>query len=244
MSEPFMGEYFSLRSRVLLYDYVMGNKGFLKHDDKLQRNAERFQNLSEDEKLNIQSHYTKIQTYMGRAFWKKMTEGIHKILWELPPFLMAWIFFSIWISILLLRGRRGASQAVWILPIITLFYGIDNRFYGVDVPPQYDHALFPSESTVVMEYINEPLSVNWSDQQKQLKQGWENYLVKNWSMDEQNEAYKLETAEYNFTLARLNLLQANALEVSSYNEKSSTWLLSAYLLWNLFFAWKLGKQSK
>lgn len=245
-AQPFMGEYFTIKSQALLYEHVLGVSTSARRP--IKENRERFAALPEELKSSILKHYDEMKHYAGRDLWIKVVDGLRALLIELPAFKLAWIFFSIVISVLLLLKVEGSKMAVWILPLITLFYGIDNRMYGKS-SLSADAVLFPSESLIVQEYLDEPLKISWNEQKEQLQKGWNTYLIKNYLEDSDlqksnNETAKLQVAEFNFTVARLDLLQQQEKKAwsSSSHEKSSIPLLGLYFIWNLLFAWRMSKK--
>jgi hypothetical protein len=246
-TQPFMGEYFALRSRMLLYEYVMGTSELVKSQlsqEKLTRHVQRFNLLSEPERQLLIQDYQFLQNRALRSTWNKIQDGLHTLLFAIPPFEMAWLFFSTLLAILLLLKVEGASQAVWILPLIVLAYSIDNRLNGRTIPDPPDLALFPTEATLIQHYLKEPLSSNWLEQKQQLQVGWERYLVSHWLLNKNERSLsdwqqQVEQANFNFTLARLKRLHSQPSKdwLSSFNLKLSYSFLCAYFLWNLFFAW-------
>lgn len=248
-TQPFMGEYFALRSRMLLYEYAMGTSTFLKsqpgRDAKLEERARRFAHLPEKEMLR--SDYQRIQDYAQRPALRKLEEGFRGLIQNVPPFEQAWIFFSIVISILILLKRDGARQAAWLLPLIVLAYAADNVATGKPAAAQPDAGLFPTEELIIQKYLKEPLKSAPQIQKEQLEKGWKQYLIENWSLkSSEDETQKLEDAEYHFTIARLHLLHQQPLSewLHSYQEKSSGLTLLMYLIWNGMFAWIVSRPVK
>lgn len=248
--QPFMGEYFSLRSRMLLYEYVMGTSDMLKgkkdQEKKLERQAERFKQLPENEQHLLSKDYHQLKDYATRPTLQKIHDGIRTLIREIPPFEQAWIFFSVIIAILILLKVEGAKQAAWILPLLVLAYSIDNQMTGKIPSPSPDSLLFPTEETIVQHYLTEPLSPSLFDQQKQLEKGWKRYLIENWSIHRnQNEEAALEEAEFHFTLARLNLLhsQKRSEWLHHFQERLHPLLLFFFLMWNLLFAWGVSANA-
>lgn len=240
--QPFMGEYFALRNRMLVYEYAMGTSDVLKarpdQTAKLERQAKRFIALPEQEKDDSITDYREIQTYAKRSTLQKIGDGIRKFIVGIPPFEQAWIFFSITISILVLLKIEGARQAVWILPLIVAAYAVDNQLEGKRPYVSPDSQLFPTEETIIHQYLNVPLAQNPMEQKKQLEEGWKRYLVDHWSQKNDEEE-----AEFNFTIARLKLLHTESLDgwLGSFHEKIHPIILACYLLWNLFFAWMISR---
>ena len=85
------------------------------------------------------------------------------------------------LSILLLKKVEGAAQALWILPLLTVAYACENQFLRHPAPSQRSKKLFPTEKVLLEHYLDEPFSPSASLQQKQLKQAWDAYLVKEWT---------------------------------------------------------------
>lgn len=248
-TQPFMGEYFALRSRMLLYEYVMGSSSALKSKPngqaRLERQGLRFEQLPDKNKLI--SDYQQLKNYANRPLLEKIEGGIRRVISQVPPFEQAWIFFSIVISILILLKWEGAKQAVWLLPFIVIAYAADNIETGKPAKQQPDAVLFPSEKAIVQNYIAEPLGPTTQIQQEQLESGWKRYLIKNWSSTlTGDEDQKLENAEYNFTLARLRLLRAQPRYewLQSPHERVSATSLMFFLLWNGCFAWIVSRPSQ
>lgn len=241
--QPFMGEYFSLRSRMLLYEYVMGSPELLKikKDDSktLERQAKRFKQLPEEERQLVIKDYQRLQNYGNRSIIQKIHDGIQTFIRDIPPFEQAWIFFSITIAILILLKVEGAKHAAWILPLIVLAYSIDNQFTGKSFAISPDIQLFPTEEKIVQEYLNEPLSPSFLDQKTQLEKGWHLYLISNWSTTQHaSEESALEEAEFQFTLARLKRLhtQPQSEWLNHFHEKQNPLLLFFFIGWNILFA--------
>ena len=247
MAQPFMGEYFALRSRMLLYEYAMGTSDILKarpgQEAKLERQAQNFKQLPVGEKQLLEEDYQNLQNYAKRPPLKKIEEGFRLFVRDIPPFEQAWIFFSIVIAILILLKKEGAKQAAWILPLIVMAYAVDNQLTGIPQSASPDYHLFPKEELIVQNYLTEPLSPILLEQKEQLEKGWNRYLIDNWSSNQtQNENDQPETAEFNFTVARLNLLhsQPRSEWLHVFHEKLGLFPLFLYLLWNGLFAWVCG----
>lgn len=247
--QPFMGEYFTLRSRMLLYEYVMGTSDLLKkrsgQEEKLERQAERFQLLPDDQKNGLIKDYQHIQDYAKRSTFQKILDGLRTLFIEIPPFEQAWIFFSITIAILILLKVEGAKSAAWLLPLIVVAYSIDNQLTG-KVSASPDLKLFPTEELIIQNYLEEPLAASPFEQKEQLEKGWKRYLIDQWSIhQDMTENQQLEEAEFQFTLARLNLLhtQPRSEWLNIFHEKSSLFSLLLFLAWNVFFAWSVSRPS-
>jgi hypothetical protein len=246
-AQPFFGEYFDLRSRMLLYEYVMGTSTFLKSEEsaaKVDRQLLRFNQLPMDEQLLIKDDYQELQSHAQRSMLTKIIDGLETFTRKIPPFEQAWIFFSIAIALLILLKVEGARTAVWLLPIIALAYSADNLLTGKtpSVPP--DFHLFPTEESISRLYLSEPLASSPHEQKKQLEKGWKRYLIENWSKNRNKneaEADLQEEAEFEFTRRRINLLhsQPRSEWLNVFHEKLNPLLLLSFIAWNLVFALKV-----
>lgn len=238
-SQPFMGDYFAVRSQMLLHEYVMGTAPTFKTaEEQAARQAERFDSLPTKQREKILGDYHVLQQHVSRPFFDKIREGLYALLFETPVFELAWIAFAITISILILLKREGAARAAWLLPLIVIGYGIDSQLYGRSAVPAPDTVLFPTEKMLVEDYLQAPLSNHVPEQQTQLQHGWNQYLQKNWAEDATSHAD--EEALFNFTIARLKLWHQHPAKYAGVDphEKSGSVALLAYFLWNLLFAWK------
>lgn len=248
--QPFMGEYFTLRSRMLLYEYVMGTSDILKskkdQEKKLERQAERFKQLPESEQKLLTKDYHQLQTYAQRPAFQKIQDGIQTLMRDVPPFEQAWIFFSITIAILILLKVEGSKQVAWLLPIIVLAYSVDNQTMGKTPSDSPDFQLFPTEERIIQHYLAEPLAASPFAQKAQLEKGWKYYLIENWTKNpHEREEYQQEEAEFYFTLARLNLLhdQPRSEWLHSFYEKLNPLSLFFFIAWNVLFAWIINRSA-
>jgi len=248
ISQPFMGEYFSLRSRLLLYEYMMGTSDILKNkggqEAKLERHQERFAQLSMPTKHSLLSHYHEIQTYAQRSIFVKIGDGIKRLFSDVPLLEQGWMFFTALIAILILLKVEGAKEAAWLVPIIVLFYCLHHQFQSPSSALPLDHILFPFES----ELIERDHSLTWIEQKQKLEVAWEDYLIIHWlPKNRQNQVrhLQIEESEFAFTLARLDLLQGQSLKKWLYPKPVplSLWMLGLYFAWNLLFAYSMNRKS-
>lgn len=247
-SEPFVGEIFTLKSRLLFYQDVMGIPATdnipVEKQLRLDRNANRFKSLSTKTKNQLVENFQLIQKQLQRSFLDKVKSVITLFAYRISPYELAWIFFSIVIPILLLKRVEGATQAVWLLPLLAAAYAVDSRWYGNGHQESVESRLFPSERELVENYMKEPLSQDVFVQQEQLLNGWKRFLIIKWSHQHPSDDKiifdkQAEDAEFNFTLARLEsrskqkhffILEKNQ-PVPSYP------LLILYFFWNTYFAY-------
>lgn len=253
-SEPFVGEIFTWKSRLLFYQDVMGIPAHenlsSEKEARLSRNAERFQKLPEEKQEALIHDKEQIQKQLQRSFWDKLKSLLSLYVYAISPYELAWIFFSLVISIMLLKQVEGAAQVVWLLPLLAALYAADSRWFAQPLPPS-DASLFPSEKQLVEDYVKAPLSTDIFEQQEQLMLGWKRYLIAEWAHQRPAEdplvfEQQAEDGEYSFTLARLNLRSKSTANVSwAVRPPPSLPLLILYFFWNAYFAytaWKANSQ--
>lgn len=253
MGYPFMGELFANRSAQLIFDTVIGvnsekvaaasdSPRALQYNRYQQRNAARFSQLSEAQKSYILEQYDALQAKNRASFFSKLKRSIHILIFEISPWEQAWLLLSIVVCILILMRVEGAVQAIWLLPLLASVYAIDNRLHGADVGMTHEASLFPSEQVIIENYLNEPLSGGITEQEEQLRKGWQLYLVREWAKVEPSQTVNIfeeqvEIGEFAFDLARLDAqIKDRNVEASPFRRKESVSLLALYLLWNLFLA--------
>ena len=195
---PFMGKYFIVKSKKSVVEAVM--------DDDM-----KFALLQDEKRSQIIDYYHHLQTEHRISVWEKLKEATHILGIELPFFEKAWIIFSIVIPVLLLLNVEGASQSIWILPLIVTLFVIDNQWNGVEPFLSEESKLFPSEEILVTEYLKEPLKTNILEQRDQLMHGWQLYLIREWAGEETSKNpevfnIQLQKAEFafNFFIYYLN----------------------------------------
>jgi hypothetical protein len=241
VSQPFMGDLFTIKSQLLFYETVMGKKE-LPTAGQMQRNAERFAALPASTKKQLETGYNSLMKEMQKPFLKKLKRSTELLLTKTPPFELAWIFFSMLIPILLLIRIEGAVPAVWLLVLMTLGYGVDNQL-NAPARANTEAHLFPSESELLSRYVKEPLKPNLFEQESQLKKGWELFLVDQWAKEPMSKnlaqfALQVEKGEFSFNIARINAMKqiTQALSVNASPEKHSLPTLALYLAWNSLMA--------
>lgn len=259
ISEPFTGEYFSARSKMLIYEYAMGTADVFKTNGeqkiKGDRNIEWFTELPKEQQKIINEDYNHFQSYIQRPFFQKLSEGIYFFLFDTPPLKLLWIIFSIVIPILLLLRFDGAHQAAWILPLLTCCFIFFNFLYGQRPLASPENTFFPSEKKLIEVYGIGTLTGSPSEQKKQLENAWKKYLIDQWldasflngnKIRDKQETIREERAEFNFTIARINALHLSNLSQSlkeSSNPRLSLFQISAYLCWNFLFAFVTGRSG-
>jgi hypothetical protein len=240
---PFLEETLAYKKYLVLYHHVMGRAtpGITEDSEELERNRQRFALLSVGEQQPILDSYRVLQERSRDSFWKKLSKSFHILVKEVPPFAQGWFLFSFLICLLLLFRVEGAKSVVWILPILTLCYGVDSVKYGT-LSVSEEQLLFPSEEILLKEYLNAPLESGILNQYLQLQRGWHLYVIREWaheipSVDSLSFNLQVERGEFAFNKARIQALPKNSFSGSLTFKQplSSLWLL-IYFLWNCFFA--------
>jgi hypothetical protein len=249
-SQPFMGDLFVHKSKLLVFEEVMGINQ--------ENNRQKFTQLPSEERLQIVRDYESLKREIGQSFLNKVMQAGVRIFLLIPSLELAWILFSLLISLLLLLRVEGAVQAVWLLPLLALTYGIDNRLNGRAPHPTQEARLFPSESLLIENYLKRPLSQHIPEQMNELKQAWELFLIEKWAKEQPSNdppqfTQQVDRGNFAFNAARLNKMREDR-QVSKKEHASlvqrleSNLMLSVYFLWNLAYAVvvmrTMGKQSR
>lgn len=239
LSGPFMGDLYSHKRQIQLIQLMIGDRALLSKEElvgavagKLERNTERFAALPDSDRSFILDRYDHLQRLTHTSFFEKSMLSLKRLLIDPHPFELAWLFLSVILSILLLKKVEGARQAVLLLPLITILYGIDNYFFGKTILPSKEESLFPKEQVLVARYLKEPLSGELMEQRTQLKSAWESYLANEWS-----ENKNVENGEYLFNLARAKAMAADHAKATAWvpDRRESLFVIALYLFWNLLF---------
>jgi hypothetical protein len=234
MSQPFLEELFAVKSRLGIYQHVMGKKS--------SEHELRFAALPTRTQDEIHKQYHQIQTELDKSFLSKLAKSVKILFWGIPPYEQAWLSLSILIPIFLLKKVEGAKHIVWLLPLLTVAYSIDNRWYGIP----HNRAIadfYPKEEVLVNDYIREPLDTNLFKQHEQLKRGWELYLVDKWAHEDPKQdsglfAEQVSRGGFNFHLTLLKQIYLDWKTQSSQKiqKQKAVLTLAFYLFWNFSFA--------
>lgn len=208
-SQPFMGRYFTVKSRMAIFETVFKD--------------EHFSQLNENQKIALNEKYGELTKELDTSFWIKCLQSLNVLVNEIPTYEQAWLLLSVILPIYLLKRREGSWQAAWLLPILCFAFCVDNRFYGKGVVLTEEEKLFPTEAMIVAEYLDKPLSEDIFEQQTQLQAGWQKYLKEKWN----NEFY--------FTVARAEKTELP--ETMIVNKRLSYFVLGLFMFWNVYFAW-------
>jgi hypothetical protein len=227
LGTPFLGEVFKVREQQSLYQSIM--------------NSSLFHELSGIQQDAIMEDYQELLAYGHRSIGQKIGEAFGHLLIDMPPFKLAWIFLSVIVPILLLKKVEGARLAVWLLPLVTLLYCLDNHFFYPKQPALEEHQLFPTEEVLTSQYLKKPLSNDLSLQQEELKGAWDSYLVNEWAEENFSEDSRIfqrhvKKGSFNFNIARLKARQNDLKLKPRYEWKQSLIWFALYMVWNLYFA--------
>lgn len=241
IAQPFMGDYFAIKKRMLLYESVMGIPSLSKESrsiEALKKQQNWFNELPTNEKLQVTKAYQTLDHFLARSAAIKMIDGLQFFFKDISLLLLGWLVFSVIIPILVLKKVEGAKQVVWILPILAIAYTANNIYYGVTPTISPDNPLFPTEKILIEKgFMNEISNLSLIEQKKQLEEAWNAYLIKTWNPD--SKLPLLEYAQFQFTAARLKLLHAQPYFtwLRTNHQKDHPLWLSLYILWNFIFAW-------
>jgi hypothetical protein len=225
LAQPFTVEHFNTHSSLLLYQTATGKGDRFVSADKLARHAQRFAQLEPVRQERILNAYADLEKRAQRPFLSSVGDALSALLWDLPAFALAWILFSVVISVLLLLDVEGATQAVWLLPLITFCYAIDNQMNGRMPQESPDAHVLPTEDYLTSRYGQD------------LKQAWELYLMREWA---KSTPPQIEDGEHALTVARVEqrLAHPEAPQRQGATKKPLL-LLSLFCVWNLLVAIKI-----
>lgn len=242
LATPFSTDFFSVKSNLILYQDVMGTaprEGLSQEKkERLNRNEQYFAALPEEQREVILNGMKKTLQALQQSFSQKLRQSLSILAFKISSFEQAWLLFSIVLAIMLLKRVEGARQAIWLLPILTMCYAVDNRWYGHSPTQPPDAKLFPSEKILIEQYYRKPLNDNIFKQQEQLQEAWKLYLVEAWTSPvhtDQDFEQQAAQGEFAFNSARLILLASNSNQTFSYQKEPFS-LLSIYIFWNVLFA--------
>lgn len=229
ISQPFMGDLFAVKSELLLYDTVFNQ-------------PELVAELPLDQQQELLTEYKILKSKLRLTSLEKFKSMLSLLCVYTPGLELAWLFFSLILPVMLLMRIEGAAVSCWLLPALTLAYAIDNTMHAPISKGPADQLLFPTEAFIVHHYLDAPLNADIFEQQTELTNGWQRFLVENWGGEEPSAepgAFKqqVEKGEFAFTVARLQLragIPVLAIEIGPVRQSGS--ILGLYLMWNCFFA--------
>lgn len=220
-SQPFMGDLYRVKSKLLIFQHVQSHP--------------LYPSLAQEQQQQIQDEQVVWQAHLSTPFFTKLGQSFAAVAFGIPPLELIWIGFSVIISVLLLKKVEGASEALWLLPLLAGAYAVENQLRP-SPPLTAEERLFPSEALLVDTYLKEPFSRNIFDQQAQLKKGWEAYLVQEWT----DHRGTPDEGFFYFNLARLKVLEKRVQLPPQ--ERESLLALALYLFWNFSYAYYVGNK--
>lgn len=227
--QPYVKGVVAQKSERALYEALFAHKDF-------------FQELPASEQKLLLEGYAKLgkeksahSESIGHVFFKTT-----------PPFALAWLFFSIVISLFLLFRIEGGALAAWLLPLLVLGYAFFLR-----PPDRPQDSLFPTESYVLTQYVSAHESQSLGKREALLL-GWHRYLIAEWakesvSLEESLHKAQVEKGLFLFNAARLKWVLAgkgDEVVMAGFTAYPSFLRLACYFMWNLFFAWFINRKEK
>lgn len=226
LGSPFLQELFDIKEKELLFEAV--------------QNSPYYSTLDEAEKGGVERAHSALMDKKRRPLLRKSGDSIRRLFVHMPPFKLAWLILSLIVPVMLLKKREGAKQALWLLPLVTLCYTLDNQIFYKNPPASREEALFPTEAALVKSYLKNALPPSLEEQKSALKRAFELYLIDNWSRDNRPKAEApsggIERASLAFNIARIEAKIADEINSPPYEWRQHPILLAIYLLWNLTLA--------
>lgn len=239
--------YFLHKSTSRLLDNVTGSEQLLLNSalpevarSKLIRHHERFLSLSQSSRDELYDFANTLKNEAPLTPSLLLKQVFFSLAWELSPFLQAWIFFSLVLSLLCLNHKEGAREALIILPLILLAHFLLTPLDYLE--PKNDP--YPDEASLLQQYFMAYPEENGSVTTDLLVNAWHFYLAKNWSTNTSLSADDLkpklsqvaEEGEFYFNLDRLKY-RMHSLQAT---EQAKSITLSFFprlllLLWSSFF---------
>lgn len=227
LGTPFLEEVFQVRELQALYRSIGEDP--------------HFHSLSSSERENFTGRYEQLLAHGSRSFDRKMAEAASLLLLGLPPFKMAWLILSIAVPLLLLKKVEGARTALWLIPLVTVFYCLDNLLFLPEKPPLQELQLFPTEKYLTEKYCKIPLSPEIAKQREELSEAWSRYLAKEWAEESPSgdpALYMQQAAKgrFAFNRARLEAKERDRSLLTHKEWRLPSFQLALFLIWNFFFS--------
>lgn len=247
---PFLLSHYELKSRLLPYQNVMGIKiaEDSAYSGQLARNQVRFSSLPDAARDEIAAKYDELTKESELSAGEKGSLGLKRLLLGTSPWLLAWAFSSVVLSLLLLKRIEGSQGATFGLLLLALSFVYFNGGRPKPAEPK-EFSVYPTEKEIVEDYLEEPLSPSIFTQHEQLNKGFEIYLIKKWaektpSNDPDTYRLQVEEGQFYFNLAKLDALKdepVNNQEVKIYRKGFLFYL--SFLFWNVFFALFMSRKK-
>lgn len=251
-ARPALEDHMAFKTHMTLCKTVMGHQdltaGLPEPEkglalEKLDRHAKRFSHLSAPDQERVREHYGRllIQPSLGSAGYFRQAGW--QLVAGIPPFVQAYLFFSLLICFFLLLRIEGAAPAAWLLPLIIAIFTYTNQAHAPLPTPRADASLYPTEQEILPSTASHALRPSISQQYGLLKRGWEEFLISHYaketpSPNPEDRALQLEEGEFWFNLARLDRYEQAALTPRQGSREQRESLLLELLMigWSLFFA--------
>lgn len=221
--QPFIRTTATTKAASLLFDSI--------------KKSPRFQKLEETKQLKILQGAERLKEGSFHPLVTKFRLSLPGLIWAL---------LSLFICFFLLFYIEGAHLVVWALPISVLVYA----FSLGNSPSLKGENIFPSENVITEKYIG--ADEVFKNKKEELVEGWNRYLVHEWSHQEPSEdlamrTEQLEEAVFNFNMARAEWLLDRRGEdavVAHLLFHPSFVQLIIYFIWNLLFAWRIHRYTR
>lgn len=238
--DPFLGQHFRIRGDILLIENLRGDKELqekvsVQDREILEQNNALWHNLEPEIRSRILAAENNLIAQIHAPFWQKAYTGFNQLLVKTPFFELVWIFFSLFIGILCLKGNEGAKRASFILPLIVMLYAVDQAQKG----EKGAQNPYPTEKEIIEKYLKHPLSDDLLTQKQELLYGFDLYLIEKWAHEAPSAtptAFKKQVIKgaFAFNLAQVEQRVATGFQTPVRNEHSA--LLIIYFMWNFFLA--------
>lgn len=224
---PFLGEIYDIKQEKRLYDFIF---------DPVNRPFK--EELPQIERVELEKGQRFWQTQLDKTFVDKLKGSFWHMYRVMPRLELIWAVLSVVICVMALKQKEGYRHVVWLLPMITLLFVVENIAWGQIAPEQPDEKLYPSEEVLVERYLPNGLATGIEEQQSQLKEAWESYLTEDWGKG------NLGRGEFLFIQARIEARKEAYFSLTSKPmEKQPYFWLALYLLWNTLLAWKVSARA-
>lgn len=223
LAQPFMGQLFEAKSRLLLWNYV------------LEASADF--PLIDQERIKIEAARDLDEAKLNDRFAKRFEKSLQLVAFQLPPFERAWLVLSLILPILLLKRVEGARYAVWLVPLSILCFAIDHR---LQESASHQAALaYPSEKELEERYLGAPIAGSLQEQRDLLEKGWQLYLIDQWTKQtpsEDQQVYQKQVKQGEWAFQKERALQLIERKEEKGQAVLSLFMLGIYLFWNVLFA--------
>lgn len=240
---PFSVNYLTMNQHMGLVRTIIGEgRGELTPEiqAKLERNRQRFAQLSSEERKGVEESYQKIIEGDQITFEKQFMQGVSDLAFDTALYFQAWLLLSLALGIFALLRIEGTAAINWSLPLLAALLLLQ-AFYNLrDNPEDPWVNFFPSEQELMGEHK--------SYSRDRLEEAWKIFLIENYTeespaQDLQSRSQQVEDGEFAFNLA---LLQ----HIETHSGKSNDFalippIISQVLLlaWSFFYALFLSREE-